>query len=116
MNLPAPPTCNCGRDILKVGRTLGIAYYRRMYPHVNRARELIRLNAIGKPVFAEATSHCWVCPGPEDERSWFIDPAVAGGGPLYDIASHRIDLMNYLFGTPTRATACLLYTSPSPRD
>src|SRR3954447_5481172 len=41
----------------KVGRILGIAYYRRMYPHVNRARELIRLNAIGEPVFAEATSH-----------------------------------------------------------
>ena len=90
-----------------VGRMLGIAYYRRMYPHVNRARELIRLNAIGEPVFAEATSHCWVCPGPEDERSWFINPALAGGGPLYDIASHRIDLMNYFFGHPMRATAYL---------
>lgn len=91
----------------EVGRILGIAYYRRMYPKVNRALELIRLKAIGEPVFAEATSHCWVCPGPEDERSWFIDPAVAGGGPLYDIACHRIDLMNYLFGNPMRATAHL---------
>jgi predicted dehydrogenase len=26
------------------------------------------------------------------------DPALAGGGPLYDIASHRIDAMNFLFG------------------
>ena len=90
-----------------VGRILGIAYYRRMYPHVNRALELIRLKAIGEPVFAEATSHSWVCPHPGDERSWFIDPAMAGGGPLYDIASHRIDLMNYLFGNPMRATAHL---------
>jgi predicted dehydrogenase len=32
---------------------------------------------------------------------------MAGGGPLYDIASHRIDLMNYLFGKPIRATAQL---------
>jgi 1,5-anhydro-D-fructose reductase (1,5-anhydro-D-mannitol-forming) len=76
----------------EVGRTLGIAYYRRMYPLVSRALELIRLKAIGEPVFAEATSHYWFCPGPEDERSWFIDRAMAGGGPLYDIASHRIDL------------------------
>ncbi len=91
----------------EVGRILGIAYYRRMYPKVIRALELIRLKTIGEPVFAEATSHYCFCPGPEDERSWFIDPAMAGGGPLYDIASHRIDLMNYLFGNPMRATAHL---------
>lgn len=89
----------------ETGRILGIAYYRRMYPQVIRALELIRLKAIGEPVFAEATSHSWFCPGPDDERRWFIDPAMAGGGPLYDIASHRIDLMNYLFGNPMRATA-----------
>ena len=89
----------------KAGRILGIAYYRRMYPQVSRAMELIRQNAIGKPVFAEATSHYWFCPGPADERSWFVDPAMAGRGPLFDIASHRIDLMNYLFGDPLRATA-----------
>ena len=35
---------------------------------------------------------------------WRFEPALAGGGPLYDIASHRIDAMNYLFGNPTRAT------------
>lgn len=95
------------RTAQESGRILGIAYYRRMYPQVIRAQELIRQNAIGKPVFAEATSHYWFCPGPEDERNWFINPAMAGGGPLYDIASHRIDLMNYLFGNPLRATAHL---------
>ena len=31
------------------------------------------------------------------------DPKQSGGGPLRDIASHRIDLMNYLFGKPVRA-------------
>jgi predicted dehydrogenase len=91
----------------ETGRILGIAYYRRMYPKATRALELIRQKAIGEPVFAEATSHDWFCPGSEDERSWLIDPAMAGGGPLYDTASHRIDLMNYLFGNPMRATAHL---------
>jgi len=86
-------------------RILGIAYYRRMYPQVNRALELIRQGVIGKPVFAEATSHYWFCPGPEDERNWFVNPAMAGRGPLFDIASHRIDLMSYLFGNPLRTTA-----------
>jgi len=80
----------------ETGRTLGIAYYRRMYPKVERARELLARGAVGRPVFAEATSHDWFYPAGA-AREWLLDPAKAGGGPLYDIACHRIDLMNYLF-------------------
>jgi predicted dehydrogenase len=83
-------------------RTLGIAYYRRMYPKVDRARELIEAGAIGRPVFAEATSHDWFNPL-GTSRAWLADPKQSGGGPLRDIGSHRIDLMNYLFGKPIRA-------------
>jgi predicted dehydrogenase len=36
-----------------------------------------------------------------------VDPARAGAGPLYDIGSHRVDLMNYLFGNPASATGFL---------
>jgi predicted dehydrogenase len=95
--------CSMQRAAKETGRTLGIAYYRRMYPQVNRAKELIDQNVIGRPVLAEATSHDWFHPA-DGLRGWLIDPAMAGGGPLYDIASHRIDLMNYLFGEPSRAT------------
>ena len=87
----------------ETGRTLGIAYYRRMYPKVGRAVELMQAGAIGRPVFAEATCHSW-SPVEDGERAWRADPEAAGGGPLYDIASHRIDLMNYLFGRPARVT------------
>jgi predicted dehydrogenase len=88
------------------GRILGIAYYRRMYPKVARAMELIEAGVIGRPVFAEATSHDWFYPA-DGRRAWLIDPALAGAGPLYDIASHRIDLMNYLFGAPARVSGHL---------
>lgn len=88
------------------GRTLGIAYYRRMYPKVDRARELMAAGAIGRPVFAEATAHSWFYPT-DGFRAWLIDPAMAGGGPLYDVACHRIDLTNYLFGRPVRITGQL---------
>ena len=87
-------------------RTLGIAYYRRMYPKVERARELMAAGLIGRPVFAEATAHDWFNPL-GTARAWLADPKQSGGGPLRDIASHRIDLMNYLFGKPTRATGNL---------
>ena len=87
------------------GKMLGVAYYRRCYPKVHRARELIERGAIGKPVFAELTSHMWF--DGTGSRSWLIDPAQAGGGPLFDIASHRIDVLNFLFGQPQRVTAQL---------
>jgi len=41
------------------------------------------------------------------DRSWLIDPVKAGGGPLYDIASHRIDVLNFLFWSALRATGYL---------
>jgi 1,5-anhydro-D-fructose reductase (1,5-anhydro-D-mannitol-forming) len=88
------------------GRTLGIAYYRRMYPKVARAKQLIEQGAIGRAVFAEATSHDWFHPS-DGFRAWIADPKKSGGGPLRDIASHRIDLMNYLFGQPTRVSGHL---------
>jgi len=88
------------------GRVLGIAYYRRMYPKVARARELIEAGAIGRPVFAGATAHGWF-DTTDASRGWFIDPAMAGGGPLYDIGCHRIDLLNYLFGAPVRVAGQL---------
>ena len=88
------------------GRTLGIAYYRRLYPKITRARELMEAGVLGRPVFAEATSHDWFVPA-SGSREGITDPHKAGGGPLRDIASHRIDLMNALFGTPVRATGHL---------
>ncbi|HZR29042.1 MAG TPA: Gfo/Idh/MocA family oxidoreductase, partial [Terriglobales bacterium] len=87
------------------GKTLGIAYYRRTYPKVQRAKKLMEAGAIGKPLVAELTSHAWF--DGEGPRSWLADPAKSGGGPLYDIASHRIDLLNFLFGRPLRASGHL---------
>jgi 1,5-anhydro-D-fructose reductase (1,5-anhydro-D-mannitol-forming) len=93
------------------GHTLGVAYYRRTYPKVQRAKQLLDAGVIGQPVLAELTSHGWFEGKKPDEkeiqRSWLTDPAQAGGGPLYDIASHRIDVLNFLFGQPMRVTGHL---------
>ena len=88
------------------GKTLGIAFYRRTYPKLLHAQKLLRQGVIGQPLLAYITSHDgW--PGDEDYAPWRLDPAMAGGGPLYDVGSHRIDVLNFLFGEPQRVTAHL---------
>jgi predicted dehydrogenase len=89
----------------QTGKIFGVAYYRRLYPKILRARKLLGAGAIGKPVFAELTNHMWF--DGAGERSWLFDPAKAGGGPLLDIASHRIDVLNFLFGKPLRVAGQL---------
>jgi len=103
MALNYPEAASMQAAAAAAGRVLGIAYYRRMYPKVTRAKQLMDAGAIGRPAIAEATSHNWFYPD-DGFRSWLIDPAKSGGGPLRDIASHRIDLMNYLFGMPARVS------------
>ena len=89
----------------EAGKTFGVAYYRRAYPKVQRAKQLLAAGAIGKPVVAELTSHGWF--DGKGSRSWLVDPGKAGGGPLFDVASHRIDVLNFLFGQPLQVTAQL---------
>lgn len=83
---------------LEARRVLGIAYYRRTYPKVLRAKQLLSAGVIGRPVLAEISCHDWF--NAEEGREWLVDPAMAGGGPLFDIGSHRIDLLNDFFGEP----------------
>ena len=87
------------------GHLLGVSYYRRLYPKLIRAKQLVAEGAIGRPLLAEANCHDWT--QTLVGREWLRNPALAGGGPVYDTASHRIDAMNFLFGKPERAAGML---------
>lgn len=87
------------------GRLLGVAYYRRLYPKLIRAKQLIAEGAVGKPLLAEANCHGWI--ETLEGRDWLKNPKMSGGGPLFDTASHRIDAMNFLFGKVERACGML---------
>lgn len=95
------------QEARRLGRTLGVAYYRRFYPKLLRAKELIAGGAIGRPLLAELIHHVWLTPSDIVGDPWHFDPAVAGGGPLYDVGSHRIDVLNFLFGKPLRVNGLL---------
>jgi predicted dehydrogenase len=83
------------------GKLLGVAFYRRLYPKLIRAKQLIAEGRIGQPILAEAWAHGWL---ESEERGWLRDRALAGGGPLFDTGSHRIDALHFLFGKARRAT------------
>src|SRR5260370_6755466 len=77
-----------------------------MCPKVERARELPAQGAIGRPALGGINCHDWF-QAEDGRRGWLLDPQQSGGGPLYDIASHRIDVLNFLFGKPVRVSGHL---------
>jgi 1,5-anhydro-D-fructose reductase (1,5-anhydro-D-mannitol-forming) len=87
------------------GKTLGIAYFRRSFPKVLRALEVLETGAIGRPLLAEIQCHEWL--RKSEFRGWLFDPKLSGGGPLFDIGSHRIDVLNMFFGRPVRVSGQL---------
>jgi predicted dehydrogenase len=104
MALDYAAACGMAAAARESARLLGIGYYRRLYPKVRRAAELLAAGAIGRPVMAFATAHNWFN-AEGGHRAWLLERAMAGGGPLYDTACHRIDLYNLLFGQPAAVTA-----------
>lgn len=76
-----------------------VAYYRRALPGFVKIKELIGNGSIGKVRFAQV--HLFR-PASEDERagrlSWRVDPSISGGGHFFDMASHQLDYLDFLFG------------------
>lgn len=86
------------------GVKLGIAYYRRYYPKIQKMKQLIEAGAIGKPVYARTqfsgkTNHAGTA------RAWLLKPEVSGGGPLMDVGTHVIDLLCFCLGSPQQVSA-----------
>jgi predicted dehydrogenase len=87
------------------GVTLGVAYYRRFYPVVARAKQMIDSGEIGTPVFAQITAFEPFAPRPGDPRSWLVELSQSGGGPMADFGCHRIEVLTHLLGPVRRVTS-----------
>ena len=80
------------------GVRLGVAYYRRFYPAVERVREILESGEIGVPVIAQVNAFERFDPAPENPRRWLLDRRQSGGGPMFDFGCHRIEVLIHLFG------------------
>lgn len=77
---------------------LGISYYRRFYPVVNRVKEIIASGEIGKVAVAQINAFEYFDPAPGDPRHWFVEKEKSGGGPMMDFGCHRLEVLTNLFG------------------
>lgn len=83
-----------------------VAYYRRYLPYFQKVKQIIQSGAIGTP--ANVQIRFSVPPRDLDYKSngslpWRLQPDIAGGGYLYDLAPHQLDLIQDIFGVITRA-------------
>lgn len=88
-------------DMLEACREAGVplftAYYRRALPRFLRVKALVDEGAIGV-VRAITITLCRRHAMDASALPWRVDPAVAGGGLFVDLASHTLDLLDFILG------------------
>jgi len=89
---------------------LGVAYYRRFYPVVERVKEIIKSGEIGVPALAQIEAFEWFNPAAGDSRSWLLQKQLAGGGPMFDFGCHRIEVLLNIFGPISEVKALIANT------
>ena len=81
---------------------LGVAYYRRAYPKMQKVKQLIDEGMLGTPTWVNIAAHSWFNPSADDPKHWRVEKARSGGaGALADIGVHRLDLLDYWMGPST---------------
>lgn len=82
------------------GVPLFVAYYRREMPRFLKIKELLEKNAIGDVRFVSTTQYQKASDDVKDPEklSWRVQPEISGGGLYYDLASHTLDLLDFLLG------------------
>lgn len=83
---------------------LFVAYYRRALPRFLKVRDLLAAGAIGDVRAVSTTLLAPPQPAYLDRTAlpWRVDAEIAGGGLFVDLASHTLDLLDYLLGPIAR--------------
>ncbi len=84
------------------GRVAQIAFQMRYGSAVQAARRLIRDGTLGEITSFRLTYLHSGYEDPDRPLTWRLDHTRTGGGVLYDLGSHAIDLLTFLLGRPRR--------------
>jgi|CZKI01.1.fsa_nt_gi predicted dehydrogenase len=80
---------------------LFVAYYRRRLPCFLKVEELLRSGALGR---VTGVTYRFSEPNHRKGDQWRTDAELAGAGYFLDLASHALDLLDYLVGPLTDIT------------
>jgi len=86
---------------------LFVAYYRRSLPYYIKLKTILDLGLIGD---IEKIDLKLFNPPKQDDYNqsnlpWRVKPEISGGGYFYDLASHQLDILDFLFGEIVNVTA-----------
>ncbi len=88
------------RACAAAGVPLFTAYYRRRLPMFLKIKELIDSGAIGEVRLVNIRLYHPPHPGDFSPEAlpWRVQPEQAGGGYFFDLASHQLDFLDFVFG------------------
>jgi 1,5-anhydro-D-fructose reductase (1,5-anhydro-D-mannitol-forming) len=80
------------------GVPLYVAYYRRGLPRFNEIKRLLDSGTIGEIRFVQSVQLQTMRAKDDQPLPWRIQPELSGGGLFVDLASHTLDILDYLLG------------------
>jgi predicted dehydrogenase len=93
------------------GVKLGIGLQSRHHPAHLKMRQIVANGELGRLVFANAQAEILPLWAPD----WYYDPALAGGGVLYMLGVHRIDLLRFVLGCEVEEVSAYVGDQPPER-
>ena len=96
------PLClteNEARELIKLKGKIGIIYQFRYNPKIIKLRQEVLNGVYGEIKMVTANYFRWR--GEEYYKKWEHDKFKAGGGVLFNVCIHYVDLIQWLFGYPT---------------
>ncbi|QNK56326.1 Gfo/Idh/MocA family protein [Paenibacillus sp. PAMC21692] len=82
----------------EAGVPLFVAYYRRGLDYFRKIKELLDSGAIGRVCFVSMKQYQPARVNEGEQLPWRLNPEESGGGLFVDLASHTLDIMDYLLG------------------
>lgn len=97
---PLATNAQDGQEMIDTCRENGVilqtAFPVRFHPSVIRAKQMIDEGRIGRVLAIKGTNHG------QNPGGWFVEPALSGGGAVFDHTVHVVDLMRWFLGAEVK--------------
>ncbi len=92
------------REFEKNNVPLFVAYYRRALDYFVKVKELVADGTIGEVRFVSVVQYQKPAVDSQSDLPWRLIPELSGGGLFHDVASHTLDVLDYILGPIAKAS------------